>query len=222
MKLKEYFRQLKIDLEPMTFREKVDHIWSYNKELFIIVAAFAIIIIGLLVTFLNKPDVMFCGFVVNTELSEEGTAYLTDDYCSVLGGTGKQEVQLLTGIFNTTLNSAGEASKATRDKIMAFISDGSLDYIMGDKVTMEELVGADICLDLRSFFSQKELAQWQSELLIGKTEDNEEIAYAVNISGTDFAKDCVSNNKELYICFIANTKQIDRCHDFWNYILNWK
>ncbi|MBE6959468.1 MAG: hypothetical protein E7448_01935 [Ruminococcaceae bacterium] len=222
MKLKEYFRQLKIDLEPMTFGEKVDHIWTYNKELIIIVAVLAFLVIGLLVAFLTKPDVMFCGFVVNTELSEDGTAYLTDDYLGVLGGTGKQEVQLISGIYNTTLNSAAETSKATRDQIVAYCSDASLDYIMGDKVAMEMMLDPDICIDLRTFFTEAELAQWQDKLLITTLQDGSEVAYAVNISDTDFAKDCVTNRKELYICFINNTKYLDRCHEFWNYILNWK
>lgn len=222
MKLKEYFRQLKIDLEPMTFSEKVDHIWTYNKELIIIVAVFAFLVIGLLVAFLTKPDVMFCGFLVNTELSEEGTAYLTSDYLNVLGGTGKQEVQQISGVYNTTLSSAAEISKATRDQIVVYCTDASLDYVMGDKVVMEELMDPEICMDLRNFFSEAELAKWQDKLLITKLEDGSDIAYAVNISDTDFAKDCVTNRKELYICFIVNTKNVERCHDFWNYILNWK
>jgi hypothetical protein len=180
------------------------------------------LVIGLLVTFLQKPDVMFCGFVVNTELSDDGTAYLTDGYLQKLGGSGKQEVQMFSGMYNLTLASAGEASKATRDQVFAYCTDRSLDFMLGDKIAMETMLGPDICVDLRTFFDEETLEKWEDKLLIGKTQEGEEIAYAVDISGTEFAKDCVTNGKPLYLCFIVNSKYPERCHDFWDYILNWK
>ena len=221
MKLKEYFAQLKVDLEPMTFPEKIDHIWTYNKELILIVVGFSILIIGLLVAFLQKPDVVFCGFVINAELSEEGTNYLTTDYGKVIGVKGKEEAQLITGIYNLKVSSAAAYNDATMQQISAYCYDASLDYILGDQVVLEALTGADIYVNLQEFFSEDEYAQLQGKFLTTKLEDGTEIAYAVNISDTKFAKDCVTNNTELYLSFINNTKHMDRCHEFWNYILNW-
>ena len=222
MKLKEYFAQLKVDLEPMTFPEKIDHIWSYNKELILIVVGVSILVIGLLVTFLQKPDVVFCGFIVNTQLSEEGTSYLSTDYGNLIGVSGKQEVQLIPAIFNMELNSAAEHNQATTLQIAAYCQDASLDYLMLDKHAVEKLVNVETCYDLNTFFTEEELEQWQDKLLMAKLEDGTEIAYAVDISGTKFAKDCITNQSELYLCFINNTQHLDRCHEFWNYILNWK
>ena len=221
MNLKQYFAQLKVDLEPMTFPEKIDHIWTYNKELILIVVGFGILIIGLLVAFLQKPDVVFCGFVINGELSEAGTNYLTTDYGNRLGVFGKQEVQLISGIYNLELSSAAAYNDATMQQINAYCYDSSLDYILADKVALEAWVGADIYLDLREILGDEAYEQWKDKFLTCKLEDGTEIAYAVNISDTKFAKDCVTNKKEMYISFINNTQHLDRCKDFWNYILAW-
>ena len=222
MKLKEYFAQLKVDLEPMTFPEKIDHIWTYNKELILIVVGVSILVIGLLITFLQKPDVVFCGFIVNTQLNDEGTNYLSTDYGNLIGVSGKQEVQLIPALFNMELNSAAEHNQATTLQITAYCQDGSLDYLMMDKHAAEKLVNADICYDLKTFFTEEELAQWNDKLLMMKRDDGTEIAYAVDISDTKFAKDCITNQSELYLTFISNTQHLDRCHEFWNYILSWK
>ena len=222
MKLKAYFKQLAIDLKPMTFTEKIEHIWTYNKELILITAGVLFLVIGLLVTFIQRPDVMFCGFIVNGELDDRGTSYLTTDYLEVLGGTGRQEVQLMSGVYSTTLASAAEASEATKLRILALCSDQSLDYIIADKDAMEAILGDGICMDLATFFTEEEYAQWQDKMLVGTGEDGSAISYAVKISDTKFAKDNVVSNKELYLCFIENTKNVDRCHEFWAYLLNWQ
>lgn len=222
MKLKEYFAQLKVDLAPMTFTEKIDHIWTYNKELILIVLGFGIVVISLLVAFLTKPDVAFCGFLVNTELNDKGKTYITTDYGNVIGVTGKEEVQLLTGVYNPNYTTIAENNQATSAQLMAYCQEADLDYLLLDKVAFETLLSDDLCYDLRKFFSAEELAQWEGKLLTFTLEDGTEVAYGLDISDTKFAKDCVSNQKELYLCFISNTQRLDRCHQFLEYILNWK
>lgn len=227
MKLKEYFAQLKIDLKPMTFSQKVDHIWTYNKELILIVLGLSVLIIGLLVAFLQKPDVVFSGYLVNAELTNKGASYLTSDYGNVIGVSGKQEVQLQKGIYNPALTEAGEQSSVTRVQITALCSDQSLDYIIADKTTMELMLMDGFCTDLSTFFTAEEFALLQDKMLVGAQEDGTMICYAVNISDTKFYNDCVVDEAvvgrpELYICFVSNTKNIDRCHEFWNYLNSWK
>ena len=221
MKLKEYFAQLKIDLKPMTFTEKVDHIWSYNKELILITAGVLVLVIGLLVSFIQKPDPVFCGFLINAEVNDEGRAYLTSDYGEIVGVTGKQEVQLLTGFFNANATSAGEENESTWAQIAALCQEQELDYVMADEVTMQAMAFSEICMDLSTFFTEEEFAELQDKILYVELEDGTKIPCAVKINDTKFYKECISYHKDLYICFISNTQRIDRCHEFWDYLNNW-
>ena len=222
MKLKEYFAQLKIDLKPMTFSEKVDHIWSYNKELILITAGVLFLVIGLLVAFITKPDVVFCGFLVNAEINDEGNAYLTSDYGEVVGVTGKQEVQLMTGFFNPNITSAGEANESTWTQISALCQERALDYVMADELTIKALTLTEMTMDLRNFFTEEEFAQLQDKILYVELEDGTKIPCAVKLNDTKFYKDCISYYRDLYICFVANTPNVERCHEFWDYLNNWK
>ena len=222
MKLKEYFAQLKVDLKPMTFREKVDHIWTYNKELILIAAGTLFVVISLLVAFIQKPDVVFCGFMVNAELNEEGTAYLTTDYGQLLGVTGKQEVQLMTGFFNPELTSAAQANESTWAQISALCQEQALDYVLADEMTLKSMALSDMCMDLRTFFTEEEFAELEDRILYEELEDGTKIPCAVKINDTKFYKDCVSYYRDLYICFVANTPNLERCHEFWEYLNNWE
>ena len=221
MKLKEYFAQLKIDLKPMTFTEKVDHIWSYNKELILITAGMLVLVIGLLVAFIQKPDVVFCGYLINAEVNDEGRAYLSSGYGNVIGVTGKQEAQLLTGFFNTNITSAGEANESTWAQMSALCQERELDYVMADEATIKALTLTEMTMDLSTFFTEEEFAALQDKILYVELEDGTKIPCAVKINDTKFYKDCISYYKDLYICFICNTRNVDRCHEFWEYLNNW-
>ena len=221
MKLKEYFAQLKIDLKPMTFTEKVDHIWTYNKELILIVAGTLFVVIGLLVAFIQKPEVVFCGYLVNADISEEGNAYLSKDYGQIVGVTGKQEVQLMMGYFNPSNSSNAEANESTWTQISAICQERELDYVMADEVTIQAMALSEMCMDLTQFFTEEEFAQLQDKILYVEMTDGSKIPCAVNITGTKFFKDCITYNKDLYICFISNTRSVERCHEFWEYLNNW-
>ena len=222
MKLKGYFKQLKIDLAPMTFSEKVDHIWTYNKELILIVAGTLFVVISLLVAFTQKPDVVFCGFLANADLTEEGTSYLTSGYGEVIGVTGKQEAQLLTGFFNPEMTSAGDENESTWVQISALCQERELDYVISDKALINSMNLSELCMDLREFFSDEEFARLQDKILYLERQDGTKIPCAVNISDTKFYKDCVDYPVDLYICFLVNTQRVDRCHEFWDYLNNWK
>lgn len=221
MKLKEYFAQLKIDLKPMTFAEKVDHIWSYNKELILITAGVLVLVIGLLVAFIQKPDPVFCGYLVNAEINDEGRSYLTSDYGQVVGVTGKQEVQLLSGNFLPNLSSAAETNEGTWAQMSALCQEKELDYVMADELTMQGLARSEMCMDLSTFFTEEEFAELQDKILYVELEDGTKIPGAVKINDTKFFKDCMSYYRDIYICFISNTQRIDRCHEFWDYLNNW-
>ena len=67
-----------------------------------------------------------------------------------------------------------------------------------------------------------EFAQLQDKILYVELEDGTKVPCAVKLNDTKFYKDCVSYYRDLYICFIANTPNVERCHEFWDYLNNWK
>ncbi|MBE6975938.1 MAG: hypothetical protein E7439_01915 [Ruminococcaceae bacterium] len=222
MKLKDYFKQLKIDLAPMTFGQKVDHIWTYNKELILITIGVLVLVVALLTAFLSKPDVVFSGYILNINLSEEGTAYLSTGFRDVVDASGKKTVELNSGIYNPESANAGETSYTTVIQLSALCSDQSLDYMITDESALQAQSINGLCMDLQDFFSEEEFAQWKDRILYVKTEEGSSVPVGVNISETKFAEACVTSHKAVYLSFIVNTKNPDLCRQLWNHILSYQ
>ena len=71
--LRKHFAQEKVNLKQMTFKEKLDHIWSYYKEYMFIALVLIIIIVVIISAAMNVGTVYYtCGVMSNVELSIEG------------------------------------------------------------------------------------------------------------------------------------------------------
>ena len=222
MKLKEYFKQLKVDLKPMTFTQKVDHIWTYNKELILITVGVLVLVISFLVTFLSKPEPIFSGYLLNVEISEDGKTYLSEGFQQHCGATGKNISELNSGMYNLDLSSAYEASYSTRMQVAALCSGQFLDYMIMDKKGMEAFIVDEVYMDLRDFFTEEEFAQWKDKITYLQPEGGTEYPAVIDISDLAFVKDCIDTDEPVYLVFIVNTTRPERCTEFWNYLLSWE
>ena len=73
-------KNLKKDMEHMTYGEKLQHIWTYYKWVLVVVLIMIMAASVLLASIRNKRTIMLLGGVtVNVQLSEEGKAYLKED-----------------------------------------------------------------------------------------------------------------------------------------------
>ena len=217
--LKQRWQKLRDDMKPMSFREKVDHLWTYYYWVLIVAAIIVTLclIVHSSITNLNR-EVLVAGVLVNADVSLEGHDFLEDRYFEKLGGKeGDQEVQITDITFedpNTTLNI--EQTYTASIRLVAMVSAKEVDYVIMDKIGLEFYLGHDMFMDLNELLSQEELEKWKDDLIYDDT--GETIPVAINIKNTMFAKKYLRTEKDRYIGFAANTQRPDACKILWEYL----
>lgn len=224
MKFREMMAQLKVDLKTMTFKEKVEHIWTNFKEWILIFTGIFVLLVAYIVTLLTNQQPVLSGYLLNVELSEAGRTYITEDYFATIGGTKKQMVGLQSGVY--VENPTGqmiETNYATMTQLAGIITAESMDFLIADEYGMEMGISMEAYLDLNEFLTEEELTQWQSKLIYAQA-DGTDYAYpvAVDITDTAFAKDHITGKDPLYLGFIANTPHKENCRSFWEFLLRYE
>ena len=234
MKLKERnwyieLQKLRQDLKPMTFSQKLEHLWTYYKE-YLWIVVFVVIMLCLpfaMITHQSK-DVLVSGMAVNVALTDEGIDYLTEDYLVRLEADGKNQVAELNYSNFSSLEdpTSSEDNYSAMTILVARVSGGMLDYMLLDKFAMEYYILQDVYMDLREFFTEEELTQLGDRVITARQEDETEAwAVAVDITELDFVKDNIPlKNKEdrVYFALSGSTPRPEMCRDVWEYINAWK
>ena len=214
-------------MAPMTFGQKVEHIWSYYKIHFLLVLIFAVAFTGILVSVLSKKEPIASGIMVNISISTEGYNYLTEDYFEKLGGAeNDQEVRLdYTQFENLTMATDVEANYNAAMVVIARVSGGLLDYMLLDQYAMEFYLNQDVYMDLREFFTEEELAQMQDKIVQAREEGSEETwVAAVDITDIPFVQKNISvkDGGKVYFALSGSAKDPALCRDIWNYLHEWE
>lgn len=221
-------KKLKVDLKPMTFRQKVDHIWTYFKEVILITVVSLIVLIGVGINvFTPKKDLLMGGMCACTYLTEEGVNYLTDAYFQQLqGDPKKQEVQMYFRSF-------GDFSTSTQDydafqSIIAMMSTEMVDYLLIDDDRLEPFVGYEALMDLREVFTAEELEQFGDKVRYAQAADEdgnptgEKIPVAVDVTDIPFIQASRQYEQNIFLSFAANAPNKDSLRHFWQYLLDWE
>lgn len=216
------------DMKPMTFGEKVDHLWTYYK-IYMWVFMMAMIPVLLFGFYINQQskEVLVNGMMINVNIDPLGVTYLTSDYAHELGAKeGKQLVELDYVEFGDPLDpDNGLASYETSMVLVSRVSDGMLDYVVLDKYAMEYYIAWEVYMDLREFFTQDELAALAAEdRLIYAQQDGQEEKWpiAVDISDTAYAKAYVRGDGKTYFALSGSTQRPEMCRNIWDRINNCK
>lgn len=224
MKFREMMAQLKVDLKTMTFKEKVEHIWTNFKEWILIFTGIFVLLVAYIITLLTNPEPVLSGYLLNVQLSETGRAYITEDYFASIGGTKKQEVHLQSAAYvEDPTGQVIETNYATVNQMAGIIAAESMDFLLSNKYGMELGISMEVYLDLSEFLTEEEMTQWSDKLIYAQAEGSE-YAYpvAVDITDTAFAKEHITGAKEVYLGFVANTPHMENCHTFWEFLLGYE
>lgn len=231
-KLRDHFRKLREDLKPMTTWEKVDHIWTYYKEMMFVAFMVIMIFVAIIMSVNNLGYTLYAsGVMSNTSLSIEGHDYLTDVfYEDVLGNPKKGRIQLTTSTLYVEYSDLEKAANETYQAymgVLATIESKNLDYMLLDSRSFKFYVDEDIYMDLRELLPAEELQQLQEQgMLISPYAEGESAETAVprgiDITSMDFAKDCAESDEQIILVFIRNTPRTDTCLKIWEHIKAWK
>lgn len=226
LKLYQGFVKLKETIKPMTFREKIQHIWfSYKAEMYIAALLIFVVVFVFSCIITANTELMIAGDLMNLSISDEGLEYLTDDYLERMGGEKfLKKFQIVETYYNTGDSSEEiEYNYQSSTQIVARVAAGMLDFQIINKPAMELFLGEDFYLDLRQFLTEEELAQWEGKIIyIEYMDSDERIPVALDISGTDFAKDCMPHYGPYFFAVIKTSPRLEQVRDFFDYLLDWE
>lgn len=221
------FQKLREDLSRMTFKEKVQHLWTYYKSTLLITAILIVaisIVINSIITV--NTDTIVAGVTVNVHLSDEAMQYLGDDYYNkVYDGSGLEDVFITDmSMYDITDAEHSEETYYTLMSLAALVSEEELDYMIVNQSALESFIKYESILqDLRVLFTQEELDALGTNVIHQQAgPDGQKIPIAINISELPFIKDNTSmGDKAVFITFALNSPREEACRDIYDYILAW-
>ena len=242
---------LRDEMKPMTWKQRVDHIWTYYKEYIGLIALLLFISIGLIssmITGSERRNTVVTGIMVNIVIDQDGMNYLSTDYANHLGVKEEKISLEYTSFYDLETNPSEENYYASMI-VVNEVSAKMLDYMILDKLGMEFYTGQEVYLDLREFFTLEELKAFAAEnrLVFCLEEDtaaglSEEELYALQLqvlepSGADitgcwpaavkisdlaYIKDNVTTDSDIYFALAGSTEKIEEVRSVWNYMNAWK
>lgn len=208
-----HLKKLKKDLAPMTWQQRLEHLWTYYKWVLAALAFagfFIHVIISALIT--ANTEILISGMSINTPITEAGVACLSDGYFDRLEGKRGQDVQFMEEILDPDNQAIGlEAVYSAVVKVSGLTGTNSLDYLILDEKALEYYSEGDLFMDLRQVFPEEELAQLNT-LSIG------EVPKLIDLTGTWFADTHITEGGPYYLAFAYTTTRTEQCHDLWLYL----
>ena len=216
---------IKDALAGKTFGEKVEYLWTYYKWVLLVIAIGAGLISTVATGIRNRnTETLYSGMLVNTDISEEGTQFLTDDFFAYLGGNEKKQNMVLTSTyFRNSENSDPEMDSVAVMRLMASVLAGDLDYTLLNDVAYEAYQDQLLFTALGEVLPAQLLEQY-AEQIVYFTDTEQGITYpqAINISDWAFVQDCVQPNGAVYLAFCNKSDAMADNETFIAYLQGWK
>lgn len=221
------FKNLVKTLKGMTFQQKAEHLWLYYKE-WLLVIFFGVLFIGLVFTVIEeqKKDILVAGMMVNISINQDAMNYMTVDYAHDLGAKNKYQVANMdyTSFGDPLDPENGENSYYASMILPSRVTGGMLDYIILDKYAMEYYIAQDVYMDLREFFTEEEIAEFDKtgRMIYARQEEEEDAwAVAVDISDVPFVKENIKAEGGVYFALSGNNPDLEMCRNAWERIHAW-
>lgn len=220
------WKKLKSDLAAMTFKEKLNHIWTYYKGALVILAimlALSSIVVSSCRS--RNTQTLLSGIGINVYLTDEGQSYVKDEYFERVKTEGLEQV-----IYTETTQDAFTNTSSMEESYMSLMSlialgvSEELDYLLLDETALTNLLAHDIYMDLRDFFTEEELEEMADNviwLVSGAEEEAELMPVAIKVEHIPFFAENAQNTDDTFFALVTNTPRKEACRDFWEYINAW-
>ena len=230
-------KELWEDMKGMTFREKLDHLWTYYKEYLAMAAVLCLCVVACVAAYQNATKNIVCTSVyANVTMTPTGMYHLKDGFAKELGVDQKNDVVEVTTVNFSSLAdpTSSENNYETAQLLTALVTAGRMDYALMDKMAMEFYIYQDVFLDLSEFFTAEELAELREQDMLvyyqAKYEDNygnilddlteEPFPIAVKIQSTPFCQ-AEMHGKEVYFAIGGNNPKLDKVRMVWDKLVNY-
>ena len=225
MNAKESLKRLWEEMKPMSWPKRIDHIWTYYKEVIGLIVLALVIIIGFISSFIDANKVnLINGMMVNITMEQTGYNYLTTDFGKQVITQDDEEVTLEYTEFSSMADpTSGEDNYYAAMTLIAEVEAKRLEYVIHDKLSLEFYLTQEVFMDLQEFFTAEELAQWESKLIYGYEEDTgRKWVAAVDITDIAYVQDNVTSEGPIYFSLGGSTQKLDMCRAMWEHILAWE
>ena len=222
------------EMKPMSFRQKVEHIWTYYKEHLFVIAMAVVVVIAIISSAINSNrQIMLSGMLCNVGMSMDGYNYLTEDFFEKNGGDSSVEDIFLSSqefaLPESMDQSQVDAAYVSAMSIISMVEAKKLDYMIITEDAFGYFLGHEIYMDLSEFLTPEEMEQWKGKVVYAQAEAEdgtvgEMYPVGINISDLPFTKDCVRAGKDetVYFTVIANTPRQELTRQIWEDILAWE
>lgn len=234
------FAELKADLKPMTFKQKVDHLWTYYKGYALGALVVALIVIMTVTAYINaSKQIRVSGMMANVSMTQEGYNYLTKDYHKKLGlQEGKEVVELQSADFSSLADpTSGEDNYYASQKLILQVASGDMDYAIVDKLALDFYVHQDVFSDLRDVFPEEMMEEFAQKDMIFymlsvpddtdlddleiDPETADRIPIAIKMKELPFTKEAMHGG-EYYFCATSHAPDAKVIIAVWEHLLNWE
>lgn len=214
------------DLKPMSWKQRVDHIWTYYKEYIGVFALLIFVCTGLISSAIAaQRERVVTGIMVNITMTQEGFNYLSTDYAEYLDVGKDKDVKLEYTSFMDLEKSTSEQDYYASMSVVAEVSAKKLDYMILDKIAVGFYAGQEVYMDLRKVFTEAELAEFaEKELLIYCVEEEEQEPWpaAIKINDLQYIKDTVTSEGDVYFALSGSSEKYEQLRNVWEYMKNWE
>ncbi len=226
-KLKEKLKQLKQDLSGMSWKDRLDHLWTYYKFVLLI----AVLTVGIIAFIVNIiitqcTTLVAGGLALNVNLTDEGRTYLEEEfYEQVKAPSGLQTSELNSMQFSDPNDASANLQLLYNQSavITALVSSESLDYGLVDKIGLTHFGSQGFFADLRQFMTEEQLAQWEPYIVQSPKQANGTTCpMAIDISHLPFVKECIGGKEPVYFVIISNTPRPDIPLQLLDFLAAWE
>ena len=228
---KEYIEEEKAKIAEMDGKEKKQYFMDYYLKFIIGAVVILILLIWIIVDIcISGRNAVASGGVVNLAISDEGKAFLTDDYLDHLGKSSFSNQSILAAdIF---LSDSSDTEYADFLTFQAQLATNTFNYLIVDETALQYCMELDYSLfenpnkildqDLKNAFSGRiafhplKKAEGEEQ---GETGDGSPGVYAIDISDTDFAKKYITADGPVYFLFSGSVEEYDLGVSILKYIM---
>lgn len=208
--MKKWLRAEWEKLAPMTWKQRWEYIWEYYKLALIAAAVLIVFTVSMVRSGLyQQKKLLISGIFINTTTTEEGYAFVKEDYwthCGADSETRSELIEVRNIAYNAEQPTAMDANAVMT--VDAMIAVGDLDYIICDRTAAEFYGRQEYCHDL----AQK-LPAGNWNLLQTDTGFT-----AIDLTGSRLEREYGLYAQPSYILFPVTAPDWNRCERFLNYL----
>ena len=208
--MKKWLRTEWEKLAPMTGKQRLEYIWEYYKLPLIAIAVLIVFTVSMIQNSMyRKKELLISGIFINTTTTEEGYAFVKEDYWAHCGGDSETRSELIE-VRNISYN-AEQPTAMDVNAVMtvdAMIAAGDLDYIICDLTAAEFYGRQEYCIDVAQKLSGGNWSLLQTET--GST--------AIDLTGSRLEQEFGLYAAPSYILFPVTAPDWNRYEQFLNYL----